>query len=101
MLQEVNGTIQEVLPSATLTTSNCVSVGGTYVPSSTIQWNGLTQQSDYASYGYWWHGYPVYVCTDKTKKAIDVLKALEADKLIKCQSVPKFIALVEKIAGLL
>jgi hypothetical protein len=71
----------------------------------TGQSNLVTGQSN-ASYGgsYCCLGtglHPVYVCTDKTKKAIDVLKALEASKLIKCQSVPKFIALVEQIAGLL
>jgi hypothetical protein len=48
-----------------------------------------------------WNGYPVYIRTDKTKKAIDILKALEADKTLKVASVPKFIALVEKIADLL
>jgi hypothetical protein len=57
-------------------------------------------------YGYpiqtqiYWQSYPIYVCTDKTKKAIDVLKALEADGL-KVTSVTKFIALVEKIAAIL
>ena len=50
---------------------------------------------------YWYESYPVYVCTDKTKKAIEILKALQADKQIECKSVPKFIELVEKIAGLL
>lgn len=48
-----------------------------------------------------WYGYPVYVCSDKTKKAIEVLKALQDEKLLKCESVPRFIALVEKISNLL
>jgi hypothetical protein len=48
----------------------------------------------------YYNSWPVYVCTDKTKKAIDVLKALEADGL-KVTSVTKFIALVEKIAAIL
>ncbi len=49
----------------------------------------------------YWNSYPVYVCTDKTKKAIDILKALQAEKMIKCDSVPRFIGLVEKISNLL
>lgn len=49
----------------------------------------------------WWGSYPVYVCSDKTAKAIEVLKALQAEKLLECKSVPKFIELVEKIAKLL
>ncbi len=48
-----------------------------------------------------WSGWPVYVTTDKTKKAIDILKTLQAEKMIKCDSVPRFIELVEKISGLL
>jgi hypothetical protein len=48
----------------------------------------------------WWHTYPVYVCSDKTKKAIEVLQAMEADGF-KVTSVPKFIKLVEKIAAIL
>lgn len=49
----------------------------------------------------YWNNYPVYICTDKTKKAIDVLKALQAEKVIECKSVPRFIELVEKISNLL
>jgi hypothetical protein len=56
----------------------------------------IQQTSQYA----YWQSYPVYVYTDKTKKAIDVLKALESDGL-KVTSVTKFIALVEKIAAIL
>ncbi len=53
----------------------------------------------YQPYGYW-GSYPVYICTDKTKKAIDVLKALESEGL-KVTSVKKFIELTEKIAAIL
>lgn len=49
----------------------------------------------------YWQSYPVYVCTDKTKKAIEILKTLQADKLLECKSVGRFIELVEKIAALL
>ncbi len=48
-----------------------------------------------------WNTYPVYVCTDKTKKAIDILKALQSEKQIDCKSVPQFIRLIEKIAEIL
>ncbi len=46
-----------------------------------------------------WQNYPVYVCTDRTAKAIAILKELQAEKLITVNSVPKFISLVEKIAA--
>lgn len=46
-----------------------------------------------------WCGYPVYYCIDKTAEAIEILKELQAEKLIKVESVPRFIALVEKIAA--
>ena len=49
----------------------------------------------------YWQSYPVYVYTDKTAKAIQVLKTLEEEKLYKLSSVKQFIALVEKIAALL
>ncbi len=48
-----------------------------------------------------WYSYPVYVCSDKTAKAIEILKALQADKILEVKSVPKFIELVEKISGIL
>lgn len=85
MLQVLNGAVTETMTAgyfpqysdnAELQASNCV-----------------------AQYGYW-NSYPVYICHDKTKKAIEVLKALEADGL-KVQSVKKFIELVEKISAVL
>lgn len=48
-----------------------------------------------------WQSYPIYVCSDKTAKAIAILKALQEDKQIQCKSVTKFIALVEKISSIL
>ncbi len=49
-----------------------------------------------------WYSYPVYVCTDKTAKAIEILKALQAANImLEIKSVPKFIELVEKISGIL
>lgn len=48
-----------------------------------------------------WYSYPVYACTDKTAKAIEILKALQADKIMEVKSVNKFIELVEKISGIL
>jgi hypothetical protein len=75
----------------TFTTTNGLSNGW-------VQNTGLLNPTVW--YNVSWSNYAVYVCTDKTKKAIEVLKALEADGL-KVQSVPKFIKLVEKIAGIL
>jgi hypothetical protein len=70
--------------------ASTISVGSTYFDS--YHWPYQTV---------YWNSYPVYVCTDKTKKAIEVLKALQAEKLLKCDSVPRFIALVEKSSNLL
>lgn len=66
-------------------------------------YNGISQTVDYipSTQTVYWNSWPVYITTDKTKKAIEVLKALQAEKLLDCKSVPKFIELVEKIAGLL
>ena len=93
MLQVIDDVIRET-PQTTMTVWN---------GHSTV-WTGggaNTAQNCYVPYYQeLWHSYPVYVCTDKTKKAIEVLKALEADGL-QVTSVPKFIALVEKIAGIL
>jgi hypothetical protein len=71
--------------------------------SGTWNGNGVTHIYDYPSQmpAYYWQSYPVYVCTDKTAKAIAVLKALEADGITQIVSVSKFIELVEKIAALL
>ncbi len=100
MLQEVDGSICEMtVTNASVTTGNMF--GGI----------GQTNSGDYLSntllttaciQTYWYYGsYPVYVCTDKTKKAIEVLKALQSEKLLDCKSVPRFIELVEKISNLL
>jgi hypothetical protein len=92
MLQVLNDTIREIPAMTTVAT-------GGYVPTTT------TGQLGNCTIDYWqpvyWNSYPVYVCTDKTKKAIEVLKALQAEKLLQCESVPRFIELVEKISGLL
>lgn len=81
-----------------------ISTTGGYVPTTTSVDLGFIQTT-----GQWWpnsntvywNNYPVYVTTDKTKKAIEVLKALQAEKLLDCKSVPRFIELVEKISGIL
>ncbi len=64
---------------------------------------GYTIGGGYNCYPYQtqWYSYPVYVCSDKTAKAIEILKALQADKILEVKSVPKFIELVEKISGIL
>jgi hypothetical protein len=49
----------------------------------------------------YWNSWPVYICTDRTKKAIEVLKHLESKKLIRVTSVKKFIELVERISNIL
>lgn len=49
----------------------------------------------------YFNSYPVYICTDKTKKAIEILKILQNEKKIDCKSVNQFISLVEKISEIL
>lgn len=97
MLQETNGLLLEtngMIQEACSITEN--SIAGSCIPYGTgnypYTWPYQT---------IYWQSYPVYVCTDKTKKAIDILKALQAEKLLECKSVPRFIELVDKIAGLL
>lgn len=96
MLQITDGAITETIYSGTGVVSMTVgsSMAGLAQASNCLEYNGWPYQT------YWQH-YPVYVCLDKTKKAIEVLKALQAEKLLKCDSVPRFIELVEKISGLL
>ena len=62
-------------------------------------YNGYGIYNQYCWPVLYWHSYPIYVCTDKTAKAIEILKELEKEKIIKVKDVPKFIELVEKIAG--
>jgi hypothetical protein len=96
MLQLMNETIQE---TQTGVIYNGFGPGQMAPTTGTVTYtdNNLNYYQPYAFY----HSYPVYVCTDKTKKAIDILKHLQAKKRIKCDSVEKFIELVEEIAGLL
>ena len=49
----------------------------------------------------YWNSYPVYVCSDKTAKAIEILKKLQAEKVVDVKSVPRFIELVEEIGKIL
>lgn len=88
MLQQQNDSIVEMSYTGMAQTTT-----GGLVPTSNTIWT---------SDPYWYYlNYPVYVSTDRTKKAIDILKALEKEKLLKVQSVPRFIELVEKISVLL
>lgn len=99
MLQVVNNTIQEMGLAQTLTAS-----AGMYPNVGSVTSGFLGQSShcvDYWPHTTYWMNYPVYICTDKTKKAIEVLKALQAEKLLTCNSVPRFIELVEKISQIL
>ncbi len=95
MLQLMNETIQEI--PTTLTTTGTFTANG-IGQTNCNEWP-LTTNAFYQPY--YWMNYPVYVCTDKTKKAIDILKHLQAKKKIRCDDVEKFITLVEEIAGLL
>jgi hypothetical protein len=105
MLQLANGSVVEEAPSMAAGT---LTGGGLIANMDGINNNGATfsffpdcpAQVQYI-YQTVWQGYPVYVCHDKTAKAIQVLKQLEEDRILKVNSVKKFIELVEKIAGIL
>ncbi len=100
MLQLTNGNIIEMPNLVNYADS---SGGGTsYVPSSETQVsNNCVGGWPYSDYYTIWQSYPVYICSDKTAKAIEILKVLQAEKKIRCDSVPKFIELVEKISAIL
>ena len=102
MLQQKDNGIYEV--SKTALTASVQTLGNvTFGNTTKLQKNGdyyVPSQWPYQQTVYW-NSYPVYVYTDKTKKAIEVLKALQAEKLLKCDSVPRFIELVEKISNIL
>jgi hypothetical protein len=102
MLQLTNGSIVES-PVVTATLGNINTSGffdGQPLGGS-LGANNCIAYYPYPSQTIYWNSYPVYVCTDKTAKAIEILKCLEKNKKIKCDSVPKFIELVEQIAGIL
>jgi hypothetical protein len=102
-IQEINGTL--VAYNGSLPTNASLTAGGSLSSSVGEGISSLTS----GGYGYYqsyptlihWNSYPVYVTSDKTAKAIEILKTLQDEKLIDVKSVPKFIALVEKIKGLL
>lgn len=94
-LNAQNAVVETMPPSI----SN-MSISGGGLTNACIQTELTTSSMEWQPYTYHMH-YPVYVCQDKTKKAIEILKALQADKTIEVKSVTKFIGLVEQIAGLL
>ncbi len=96
MLQEVNSCIVEGGP---LTTSGIESGGFSGLATTTI--GGCYTEPSWRTYNTLWQSYPVYVCTDKTAKSIEILKKLQSEKVIDVKSVPRFIALVEQISAIL
>lgn len=91
MLNAVNGAITETLTvsNASAVTTGSIGIGGNATTTNCV---------DYSQPFTYWNSWPVYVCTDKTAKAIQILKMLQAEDIIDVKSVPKFIGLVEKIA---
>ena len=94
MLQEFNGAITETVNTMAMTTGGAVGVGSTGCVDYGLYGAGATSTGVYTTY---WNNYPVYICTDKTAKAIEIVKLMQAEKLIDIKSVPKFIDIVEKI----
>lgn len=106
MLQLIDGSIREI-PHFTVTSgSTSGSTGGppscgTFtIPGAFGDDYATTVTTPYVSSTFWM-SYPIYVCTDKTAKAIEILKKLQADKVIDVKSVNRFIQLVEDIAAIL
>lgn len=98
MLEMIDGAIRE--SAVAMTAMNAMQASLTQT-SGCDNYTSRRLQANAWPYQTYWHSYPVYICTDKTAKAIEVLKALQAEKILRCDSVPRFIALVEKISGLL
>lgn len=93
MLQEINGGVCETIGNSTVGvfTAGYGDCGNKLTNGAYIEWPYQTV----------WNAYPVYVCTDKTAKSIEILKRLEEDKILKVTSVKKFIELVQKISSIL
>lgn len=92
MLTASNGAIYEATP----TNVGATTYGGAMQAGNCIDYGQYT-----APY-YQWGGYPVFVCHNKTKKAIEVLKCLQREKLVKkIEDVDGFIEMVDKIAAIL
>lgn len=86
-----NGGLTETI--GTITTTSPTDNGSGY-------WiNGIFHAYPYQQVA--WNNFPIYICTDKTAKAIEILKMLEKEKLIELKSVSKFISYVEKIVATL
>jgi hypothetical protein len=114
MLQLQSGKIVELTgPHAGMTAEELLADGGGVPFVGNVSVTGVSNCSTVLGGGYdnhfgvWpatnyaWSTYPIYVCTDKTAKAIQVLKQLEADKAIELKSVKRFVEMVEKIAAIL
>ncbi len=101
MLQEVNGTIMEFFN--TDQALDAYRFDNQYTPTTTVPSTGTVTTTDwpYSNQTVWWNGYPVHVYSDKTAKSIEILKKLQAEKVIDVKSVPRFIALVEQISAIL
>ncbi len=97
MLQEINGTIVEQ-GSLTMTAGLQGGPGSLNSCAGGTNWLGGWPYNNSQIY---WQSYPLYITTDKTAKAIEILKTLQADKFLEVKSVPRFIELVEKISAIL
>ncbi len=101
MLQLHDGTIVET----TETVEHNQGLGGLGANQSLSGFQNLNNcnYGNLGGYGYQtvWNAYPVYVTSDKTAKAIEILKKLQTEKVIEVKSVPRFIELVEQISAIL
>lgn len=72
----------------------------TYTDTNTGEASNNYLQTSNCVLQYPYVNYPSYIYIDKTKKAIDILRALEAKKLVEFKSVNKFLELVDEISKL-
>lgn len=93
MLYFENNEIRESVSSNSLS-SGLQSIGS-LTTTGCAEWKYIPSTNTY------WNSYPIYVTTDRTEKAINVLKKLEEEKVIEVKSVKRFIELVEKIKQLI
>ena len=91
----------DIVPGVMLTASDVIDNSTLNAVNNCADYGTLTV-SDYDALNWQlFNGYsswPVYITTDKTAKAIEVLKILQREKLLDLKSVPMFIKTVEQIA---
>lgn len=106
MLQLVDGKIIEPFVSFQNCVTTTTTTGGNGIPPTTtnnsFDFYGSGSGSYFLGAPYVWvNSFPVYICSDKTRKAIEVVKVMHTEKQMAAMSASKFMELVEKISAIL